>query len=175
MADDFADPFQYGLGDLPMEPPDTFNASYSAGRPNPLAISPSGAPPVVQAGFRLPLSRRFPPAQTPAPSQQVPPIRMPEIPDWLVTLMAALPKRPRRARSGLRPGNMDICDHIHKKNQDVCHERWRKGEYAHPDFYGGCLDNARQRWLDCREKGGQPSDLPVWGPEHEEIYIEPDR
>jgi hypothetical protein len=89
MADDFSDPFRYGLGDLPMEPPDTFNGSYPVSRPTPMGMPP-GALPVVQAGFGMRLPRRLPPGPFEVPGQQTPPIRMPQIPEWWKLIGSAI-------------------------------------------------------------------------------------
>jgi hypothetical protein len=57
MAEDFTDPFRYGLNNLPPEPPDNFGHLYSANGSGVLGTPPFGGPQVVQAGYRLPFFR----------------------------------------------------------------------------------------------------------------------
>lgn len=93
----FADPFPYGLGDLPIEPPDTFNGSYPTIRPNPMRPAPIGAPNVIQAGVRLPFPQQLPPGPWHLPGQQLAPGRIPQTPEWWRTLGAMLQLLPRMA------------------------------------------------------------------------------
>lgn len=49
MADDFSDPFRYGLNNLPAEPPDSFSDLYPQGQLPSTVAPPLGAPQVVEA------------------------------------------------------------------------------------------------------------------------------
>lgn len=90
MAEDFTDPFRYGLNNLPPEPPDIFGSLYSADGSGVVGTPPFGGPQVVQAGYRLPFPGRLPPGPLPMPGQSTPPIRMPHIPDWWKATMATV-------------------------------------------------------------------------------------
>lgn len=86
MADDLTDPYRYGLNNLPVEPPDNFGSPYAANESISMGMPPLGASQVVQAGYRLPFPGRLPPGPFPMPGQPLPPIRMPQIPEWWGTL-----------------------------------------------------------------------------------------
>lgn len=81
MADDFAERFQFGLSDLPAEP-DDFNPLRPPGGP-----ASMGTPPVVAAGFRLPIRRPAPVGPYPGPRWPAPKI---PIPEWWKALGPAL-------------------------------------------------------------------------------------
>jgi hypothetical protein len=175
MADDVTGPYRYSLGDLPMEPPDNFGTPHPSGYPNRLGVVPLGAPQGLPAGFGMRLPGRLPPGPLPMLGQPTQPIRMPEIPEWLATLMAALPKGPRRNGRGRRKGNNETCYQEYERDAAECRRRQREGEYAHGDWFNACLTNAADRQADCIRNGGTSSDIPVWSLAHEEIYKNPDR
>ena len=152
MAEDFANPFRYGLNNLPDEPPDHFgypDYAYSRGW--------GGMPSPPSLPYSYGHAGQWDPPST----------------EWQ-TLMGAQPKG-RRFANRRRKGNTETCDELRRAEESECHRRSREEEYAHHDHYSGCLDRAKQRSLDCRRNGGRPSELPVWGPVDEEIWINPDR
>lgn len=68
----------------------------------------------------------------------------------------------------------DYCVSRRWEELDECNKRWRDGEYAHPDHYGGCKKRAEARWDLCNRNGGTP---PPWEPKKwsmdpdEEVFI----
>jgi len=158
MADDFTNSFRYGLNSLPMEPPDSFESSYSTygqgldGMPPP----PTPVDPWGNA------------------SQSIPSFGTEKTPEGLLTPMSTQRKGPRRPVRRRRQDN-STCYEEYTRDDAECYRRKRDGEYAHDDWFDACLRQAAQRQADCIRNGGQSSKLPVWGPEHEEIWINTDR
>jgi len=72
----------------------------------------------------------------------------------------------------------DYCTRRKWEEENECMQRWRDGEYAHPDHYWGCKRRATERWNACNQNGGTP---PLGEPKKwsldpdEELYINPDR
>lgn len=68
----------------------------------------------------------------------------------------------------------DYCTTRRWQEENECMQRWRDGEYAHPDHYWGCKTRATERWNACNQNGGTP---PPWEPKKwsldpdEEVYI----
>lgn len=117
MAEDFTDRFRFGLSNLPDEPPDNFGSPYSAGSRGLMGTPPLDAPQVVQAGYRLPFPGRLPPGPFPMPGQPVPPIRMPQIPEWWRPLAEVLKSLHPAIITGTFGANGQYDD-------DVCKEEW---------------------------------------------------
>ena len=124
MADNFSDPFPYGLGDLPMEPPDTFNGPYPGSRPNAMGMPSLGVPRIVQAGVRWPFPQRLPPGPWQMPGQQPSPGRMAQTPEWWRTLGAMLQLLPRMATGSFGGGGED--------EDPECRKEWTEAR----DFCG---------------------------------------
>lgn len=163
MADDFSQRFQYGLQDLPMEPPDDFNASNSPGGFPSTGAQHLPEPQIIAAGFRLPLPRRPAVGPLSAPPWPVPEILAPRIPDWWKVLGAAAQILPRNASGfggggGGERGDGDLCYRRHEAEQGEC--RWRD-----PEFRRDCNQRATHRWDLCNRNGGRPSpsEPPKWG------------
>jgi hypothetical protein len=82
---------------------------------------------------------------------------------------------------GKRTGGGDDDDYcMRRKNEEEgeCHQRWRDGEFAHPDHYNGCKNRAVIRWDLCNRNGGRPSpsEPPRWRLDpDEEVYRNQDR
>ncbi len=68
----------------------------------------------------------------------------------------------------------DYCSSRRWEEEGECKQRRRDLEYAHPDFYGGCMARASARWDACNRNGGTP---PPWEPKKwsldpdEEVFI----
>jgi hypothetical protein len=175
MADDFTERFQYGLGDLPAEP-DDFNPLYPPGGP-----SSMGMPPVITAGFRLPVRRPAPAGPYPGPEWPASPNRAPQLPDWWKTLGSVLQHYPdmmsafvsggRRfggGGGGRRDDDGDECSRRYEDELDQCADR---PEEFRPD----CKKRATSRWDMCNRNGGRPSpdEPPRWGRRDEETSYYP--
>lgn len=166
MPENFTETFQYGLNDLPLEPPDDFNSPYPSGQPSARRMPPLGASHVVQAGFGLPRARQFPPPW-PAPGGSAPPIPKPELPDWWRTLWPIIQLYPRLLRDfgGGRGGRRGKDG----DDGDDCYERWEAEDtecnWREPQFVRGCKDRAADRRSLCYRNGGRPdpNEPPKWG------------
>lgn len=64
----------------------------------------------------------------------------------------------------------DACERRLSEEERRCYTRaWRM---PHPDYLGGCLERAKQRWSKCLENGypGGPGEVKEWGDEDEETW-----
>jgi hypothetical protein len=67
------------------------------------------------------------------------------------------------------------CWRRHDEEMRECRERFP--DLVHKDHYRGCMDTALQRRGKCLENGypNGPGELPKWGDEQEDVWINPDR
>lgn len=183
MADDFTGRFQYGLNNLPMEPPDDFNALYS-----PYGFTSTGMqrlpePQSISAGFGFPGLRRAPVGLFPAPESPNPQNPVPGLSDWWRMLGAGLQLYPmvasglgsrRRSAVGVsrnrrRSDDDEWCYQRHEAEDEECNAR-------DPKWIGGCKERAAERRNRCVQSGGRPPwDEPLkWGPEDEKVEYRQD-
>lgn len=65
----------------------------------------------------------------------------------------------------------EACDRRHSEEVQRCYQRkWRM---PHPDYLGGCLKRAEQRYLKCMQNGypGGPGEVQEWGDADEETWL----
>jgi hypothetical protein len=69
----------------------------------------------------------------------------------------------------------DKCGARHGEERQRCFDR--RPDMAHPDYFFGCLDRAKERWLRCQKNGypGGPGEVPEWGDDDEETWRNFDR
>lgn len=188
MADDFTRRFQYGLSDLPVEPPDDPNAMFSPNGFTAIGMQRAGQAQHMPAQFRLP-ARRMPP---PYPGQrglapgggQLPEIPVPPWWKYVGPMLDAAQLLPNilesRAR-GKRRSNGNACHERYEEEEAEC--RRNNVDPAHRDFLSGCITRAEDRRNMCLRNGGRPHpDEPAkWragsdkNPGDEEVWRNPDR
>jgi hypothetical protein len=134
---------------------------------------------VVPVGFRTPTIPWPGPMPWPTPAPSPTPPTMPGFEEWLNNANKGLEGlfsyfRPRSRSSGGGDDESE-CDRRHQEEVRKCAER--RPLMAHDDYYGGCLARAQQRWLGCVKNGGKPPrrEVPEWGDDDEETWIDPNR
>jgi hypothetical protein len=115
------------------------------------------------------------PAPTPSPT----PPTMPGFEEWLKGANKGLEGlfsyfRSRSRSSGGGDDDSE-CDRRRSEEERECAER--RPFMAHDDYYDGCLERAKERWLGCMRNGGRPPrrEVPKWGDDDEETWIDPNR
>lgn len=75
-----------------------------------------------------------------------------------------------RSRARRRDDDENECDQRFYREQQRCFERWPN---MAADFRGACIERAKQRRNKCKENGspGGPGELPEWGDDDEEIWL----
>ncbi len=109
----------------------------------------------------------------------IPPVVVPGLPEWsdhftrgLQGLINAFKSSGRR---GARRGNDDYCYDRLQDEERRCYER--SNDYAHGDYLAACKERAKKRWEMCIANNGRPNpnEPKEWGPDDEEIWIDPSR
>ena len=181
MPDDFTQRFQYGLNDLPVEPPDDPNILFSPNGFTSTGMQRAAQAQVVPARFRIgPRTGTVPPPPFPAqggrpPGWPAPPIRTPEIPGFWNRLGSILPRIGNGPGVGSGKEELD-CDEAWREARADCAEelakpfpnRTRTGGYTNiEDCARGlvpqpCLGNPVD-WGDQKNPQGPKSQDPESG------------
>jgi hypothetical protein len=198
MADDFTQRFQYGLNNLPDEPPDDPNILFSPNGFTSIGTQRAAQAQVVPAQFRNSVRRMWSPGSYPGQGGGLAPGGGPvteiPMPEWWKTWgpvlqeilpdlhpMAALGRERRRrgasagSRSQARDDDGDWCYQRYLQELKECADN--RDNYAHPDFEAACKKRATERWDKCNRNGGRPHpEEPLkWGKADEDIYFETSR
>jgi hypothetical protein len=151
MVDNFAGKFPYGLSDLPAAPLDEFDPLQAQNGYTAIE-TPRADGRLLPAQFRVLQSRQL--TQGVNPGFAPPPPILPTPEAWK------------------RWGPMlQVLPHIalefarRRANNDHCHDRFdeefkeclvHRGDSAHPDYFGGCVQRAEERRRQCIANAGRP-------------------